>query len=73
MKREMLDVIESLIREQGRPLSVNEIIKLADTRLPTKSRAPQNVVHKNLSLEVKNNEQTRFVKVAPGTYGLRED
>ena len=72
-KQQMLALVEDLIRSEGRPLNVNEIIRLADTRLPTKSRTPQNVVHKHLSLEVKKNRVTKFVKVAPGTYGIRED
>jgi len=72
-KDKVLGVVAELIKEQGRPLNVGEIIKLADTRLPTNSRTPQNILHKHLSLEVKNNAASKFMRVSPGTYGLRED
>ena len=72
-KVQLLECIENAIRKEGRPLSVNEILKLTEGDFRTRSRTPQNIIHKHLSLEVKNNAASRFVRVAPGKYGLRHD
>ena len=66
-----LPVIKEILETAKKPLSVNEIITLAGSRLPTKSKQPANVVHRDLSLACKR-EGSQFVRTAPGRYALRQ-
>ncbi len=68
-----LAVVEVILRETQVPMSVRQIVEYAGSRLPTKSRTPDTVVARDLSMDIKiNGETSLFVRTSPGRYTLRE-
>src|SRR5687768_4783130 len=68
-----LFVVEEVLREKRTPLVVREIVEAAGERLPTKSRTPDTVVARDLSMDIKKRgEESKFIRVSPGRYTLRE-
>lgn len=68
-----LQVVEEILENAKRPMSVREIITLAGTNLPTKSRHPANVVHRDLAMDIKEKqEHSKFIRTAPGRYALKQ-
>lgn len=67
-----LPVIEQILRETGNPMSVREIVEYAKGRLPTKSKTPDTVVARDLSMDIKRKgESSVFCRTAPGRYTMR--
>jgi hypothetical protein len=67
-----LAVVEVILRETQVPMSVRQIVEYAGSRLPTKSRTPDTVVARDLSMDIKRNgEASLFVRTSPGRYTLR--
>ena len=67
-----LAVVEEILRETAVPMSVREIVERAGVRLPSKSKTPDTVVARDLSMDIKRNaEGSRFVRTSPGRYTLR--
>ena len=67
-----LAVVEIILRETGEPMSARQIVTRADGRLPTRSRTPDTVVARDLSMDIKKRgAQSRFVRTEPGRYTLR--
>ena len=68
-----LVVVEEVLRERGTPMVVREIVVVAAERLPTKSKTPDTVVARDLAMDIKRRgEASKFTRVAPGKYTLRE-
>jgi HB1, ASXL, restriction endonuclease HTH domain len=68
-----LVVVEEVLKESGAPMVVRDIVIAAGERLPTKSRTPATVVARDLAMNIKKHGvASRFVRVAPGLYALRE-
>lgn len=68
-----LVVVEEVLRERGTPMVVREIVAAAAERLPTKSKTPDTVVARDLAMDIKKRgEESKFTRVAPGRYTLRE-
>jgi hypothetical protein len=68
-----LAVVEAILRETQVPMSVRQIVEYAGSRLPTKSKTPDTVVARDLSMDIKRNgEASIFVRTAPGRYAIRE-
>jgi hypothetical protein len=68
-----LAVVEEILRETAVPMSVREIVQRAGVRLPSKSKTPDTVVARDLSLDIKRKGETsRFTRTSPGRYTLRE-
>lgn len=68
-----LAVVEAILRETQVPMSVRQIVEYAGSRLPTKSRTPDTVVARDLSMDIKRKgEVSLFVRTSPGRYTLRE-
>ena len=68
-----LAVVEQILRETENPMSVREIVKRAAGRLPTRSRTPDTVVARDLSMDIKKKgEQSLFIRTEPGRYAIRE-
>ncbi len=68
-----LMVVEEVLRERGTPMVVREIVQVAAERLPTKSKTPDTVVARDLAMDIKRRgEESKFARVAPGRYTLRE-
>ena len=68
-----LHVVEEILRERKAPMVVKEIVNVAGSRLPTRSKTPDTVVARDLAMDIKRNGETsRFCRVAPGHYTLRE-
>jgi hypothetical protein len=68
-----LAVVEEILRETRVPMSVREIVERAGERLPTKSKTPDTVVARDLSMDIKKKgEASRFIRTAPGRYTMRE-
>ncbi len=68
-----LAVVEEILRETASPLSVREIVQRAGVRLPSKSKTPDTVVARDLSMDIKRQgDGSRFVRASPGRYTLRE-
>ena len=67
-----LPVVEQILRETGNAMSVREIVEYAKGRLPTKSKTPDTVVARDLSMDIKKKGDTSgFCRTAPGRYTLR--
>ncbi len=68
-----LAVVEEILRTTRVPMSVREIVEQAGERLPTKSKTPDTVVARDLSMDIKRKGETsRFIRTAPGRYTMRE-
>jgi hypothetical protein len=68
-----LAVVEEILRETRVPMSVREIVERAGERLPTKSKTPDTVVARDLSMDIKKKgESSKFIRTAPGRYTMRE-
>lgn len=67
-----LAVVEEILRETAVPMSVREIVERAGVRLPSKSKTPDTVVARDLSMNIKKlGESSLFVRTSPGRYTLR--
>jgi hypothetical protein len=67
-----LAVVEEILRETEVPMSVREIVERAGTRLPSKSKTPDTVVARDLSMDIKRKGETSlFIRTSPGRYTLR--
>lgn len=67
-----LAVVEEILRETAIPMSVREIVERAGARLPSKSKTPDTVVARDLSMDIKKRGETSlFVRTSPGRYTLR--
>jgi HB1, ASXL, restriction endonuclease HTH domain len=67
-----LAVVEEILRETAVPMSVREIVERAGVRLPSKSKTPDTVVARDLSMDIKKKGETSlFVRSSPGRYTLR--
>lgn len=67
-----LAVVEEILREVSVPMSVREIVERAGARLPSKSKTPDTVVARDLSMDIKRKgEGSVFVRSSPGRYTLR--
>jgi len=67
-----LAVVEEILRETASPMSVREIVERAGMRLPSKSKTPDTVVARDLSMDIKKKGDTSlFVRTSPGRYTLR--
>ena len=68
-----LIVVEEILREHRTPMVVREIVEVAAERLPTKSKTPDTVVARDLAMDIKKHgEASKFTRVSPGKYTLRE-
>ncbi len=68
-----LSVVERILREAAGPMSVRQIVECAGALLPTKSKTPDTVVARDLSMDIKNKgEASLFIRTAPGRYAMRE-
>lgn len=67
-----LAVVEEILRETQIPMSVREIVERAGARLPSKSKTPDTVVARDLSMDIKRKgEASIFARTSPGRYTLR--
>src|SRR5215470_19547105 len=67
-----LAVVEEILRETAVPMSAREIVERAGARLPSKSKTPDTVVARDLSMDIKRKGDTSlFVRTSPGRYTLR--
>ena len=67
-----LAVVEEILRETAVPMSVREIVERAGVRLPSKSKTPDTVVARDLSMDIKKKGDTSlFIRTSPGRYTLR--
>jgi hypothetical protein len=67
-----LAVVEEILRETEVPMSVREIVERAGARLPSKSKTPDTVVARDLSMDIKRKGETSlFIRSSPGRYTLR--
>ena len=68
-----LAVVEAILRDAAVPLSVREIVERAGDSLPTKSKTPDTVVARDLSMDIKKKgEVSLFMRTSPGRYAIRE-
>lgn len=67
-----LAVVEEILRETAVPMSVREIVERAGARLPSKSKTPDTVVARDLSMDIKKKgDGSLFIRTSPGRYTLR--
>lgn len=67
-----LPVVEQILHEADHPMSVREIVELAGETLPTKSKTPDTVVARDLSMDIKRKaDESLFVRTSPGRYATR--
>src|SRR6476620_2658454 len=63
---------EEILRETAVPMSVREIVERAGVRLPSKSKTPDTVVARDLSMDIKKKgDGSLFIRTSPGRYTLR--
>lgn len=68
-----LATVEQVMRQTQTPMSVRDIVETAGDSLPTRSKTPDTVVARDLSMDIKRlGDESRFVRTAPGRYTLRE-
>jgi hypothetical protein len=68
-----LAVVEEILRETQVPMSVRQIVEYAGSRLPTRSKTPDTVVARDLSMDLKRKGETSvFIRTTPGRYAIRE-
>ena len=68
-----LATVEQVMRQTQTPMSVRDIVETAGDALPTRSKTPDTVVARDLSMDIKRlGDESRFVRTAPGRYTLRE-
>ena len=68
-----LAVVEHIMRETKYPMSVRDIVEFAGESLPTRSKTPDTVVARDLSMDIKKKgEDSLFIRTAPGRYTMRE-
>jgi hypothetical protein len=68
-----LAVVEEILRETQVPMSVRQIVEHAGSRLPTRSKTPDTVVARDLSMDIKRRgEASVFIRTSPGRYAIRE-
>jgi hypothetical protein len=68
-----LAVVEEILRETQVPMSVRQIVEHAGSRLPTRSKTPDTVVARDLSMDIKHRgEESIFIRTSPGRYAIRE-
>ena len=68
-----LATVEQVMRETKTPMSVRDIVEAAGDALPTRSKTPDTVVARDLSMDIKRlGEESRFVRTAPGRYTVRD-
>jgi hypothetical protein len=70
-----LDVVEKILRARGCAMTVGEIVEAAvgELALPTRSRTPRTAVGRDLAIDVRDRGETsRFARVSPGTFALRQ-
>ena len=68
-----LSVVEQIMRETKSPMSARQIVEQAAGRLPTRSRMPDTVVSRDLSMDIiKKGTESIFVRTDVGRYTLRE-
>ena len=72
-------VVELILRETGKPMTVREIVEYAEestspkNRLPTRALRPTTVVARDLSVDIKiKGENSPFVRTAPGRFTMRD-
>ena len=67
-----LAVVEEVLREAAVPMTVKEIVARAGTRLPSKSKTPDTVVARDLSMDLKKKGVASvFARPSPGQYTLK--
>ena len=67
-----LAVVEEILRETEVPMSVREIVERAGARLPSKSKTPDTVVARDLSMDIKKKGRRLALHPhSPGRYTLR--
>ena len=74
MKVHILDAAEQVLREAGEPLHYVDITKrmTRDGLWASSGKTPERTVRASLSVDLKQNpEKSRFVRCAPGVFGLR--
>jgi hypothetical protein len=68
-----LAVVERIMRETQEPMSVRDIVEAAGEALPTRSKTPDTVVARDLSMDIKRKgEDSTFIRTSPGRYTIRE-
>ncbi len=68
-----LAVVEGILRQAEVPMSVREIVERAGEALPTKSKTPDTVVARDLSMDIKKKgEGSIFMRTSPGRYAVRD-
>lgn len=63
-----------VLREIGHPIHYTDITEIAleSGYLESTGRTPHNTMRARLSVDVRDNPESRFVQTAPGVYGLKE-
>ncbi len=70
-----LDAVANVLGAAGEPLRVDEITArvLAGGQWVSKGKTPAATIEAQLAMEIKNHgDQSRFVRPAPRTYGVRD-
>jgi HB1, ASXL, restriction endonuclease HTH domain len=62
-----------VLEEVGHPLHYSDIMEIAlqSGYLQSAGQTPQNTMRARLSVDVRDNPDTRFMQTAPGVYGLK--
>lgn len=67
-----LKVIERLLRKEQRPMRVREMLEKAGNRMPTTAMYPDSVIARDLALAIRDNPESKFRRISPGLYELKD-
>ena len=72
---DILSAVVEILLAEGKPLHYKEITRLAIERgyWSKKGKAPESILNSEIALELRRHgKRSRFQRVGPGIYGLRE-
>ena len=76
MTKSFKDIAYQILKEKGQPLHSKEITKIALSRewLKTAGKTPEATMNAQLVVDINaKKEKSRFIKIAPSTFGLNPD
>lgn len=68
-----LSVVANILREHKLPMSVRQIVESGRGEIPTRSKTPDTIVARDLSIDIKKKgASSAFIRTSPGRYALRD-
>lgn len=74
-ERATLRLTEAVLREQRKPMRAKEIVEAAGRRIRLYTGAfdPERVIRRDLALDIRDQKDSKFCRVASGLFALKEN